>query len=901
MCKTTNGKYSGTVDPEIYGMIDGNAYHNSKATWPASMAYCVVENVGKEYIRKNIRTMFVEKIDLNIHESTTMAIGDTLVKANTKMYNEKMQKYVDGNTGKEDLPSLIITPTMDMEFAHSSGYYHEATGVKQPYPLKVNQHWNGKGGQVEEIEAAVVAHPLRLFPLFSYDPRRYRRDEAGGYMSSGYDISAISEQWDYPFAHIVGHGSPTPARVWLGFCMNPQLGFRPFDENCKHLPAFYEKCADEDIPILAHCSPDGFIAYDADSYNNFDVKVYFDRIKNGKAHCSNEYCGREIVVSNNIDADHFYRNYGHPKNWVPVLEHRKDLHLCLAHFGGNSEWSRNSMNWWAKINIQNAKDASLPSTREWIRCIIKLTKYYENVYTDISGLDIGDAIIRSKLQGMLCAICENDDFHHLKYKLIFGSNRYFSYTNNKYKDYSDYCQSFKSLFYNLGDSGKELWERVSLLNPWNFYGLSSEKFKAIHGVLPQLAKELKEELSGILTIDYSQNWADAMLKGCGKISQSIPPFFKYNPPEQKGGDDDLDPMVGNASCGRASKGEIPCAIKEVAEDTVYEWNVLSRDYEDSETIPPFKYNPVKQERNDEDLKPSSCGLAYRGEVVCTVLNGVYGPIYAGNLCLKDYGNNHWEKLITERKILTLKEKGIIIGVSENEGKFDTIQSYDNQIVSVGIMQKTINEKGTGQFSNQIGKFKEKHPDNFKALFERCGWTVEKDIDGNWKAYYNNKTGNELKKIIRDGFTKKTFNSIVPCTPIEPLINATKDPIFQAIEIEDFLDELKTVLIKHPKCEHNITRNTYTLEKYLKSSIGIALALDQQVNKPAYVARDFGRALDNFFGDNDDVSRNPSDWGEQHREYEKKIIDCYATLRDVTNSKKRYNNLTSYFKHLKDDE
>jgi len=285
----------------------------------------------------------------------------------------------------------------------------------------------------------------------------------------------------------------------------PPLGFRPFDEFCEHLPRFYKECEDKEIPILAHCVPGGITAYEADYYpDKTDERID----KNKERHdmirkeglstcqsatlCSCMYYGDEHVIVDDKydDLDYFYRNYGHPRNWIPVLEYFPNLRLCLSGFGGNSEWQ---MADWSD------NDAPLP-TRQWIRCIIELTAKYNNVYADVSGLNIYDEKIRNGLLEMLKLIQddENDEFRHLRNKLIFGTDWYLTYLTdvanggtgvNGWEDvrhsYSSYCREFKNLFYAADKEGKgKLWERVSLINPRSFYAMSQEVFDKIYGDLP---------------------------------------------------------------------------------------------------------------------------------------------------------------------------------------------------------------------------------------------------------------------------------------------------------------------------------------------------------------------------------------------------------------------------------
>jgi hypothetical protein len=330
--------------------------------------------------------------------------------------------------------------------------------------------------------------------LFSYDPRRYSFPNENLFGDKG------CEAWDKTFARIVGSNDSINGinKIWLGFCMNPTLGFRPFDEFCEHLPRFYNKCVNDNIPILASCTPGGITTHEAKLYKDFKQKERSERSEErhkmilreglsshqGISFGSNMYCGKERVVRD-AGLDDFYKNYGHPRNWIPVLKYFPDLRLCFAGFGGNSVWQHIFPPEWAA-------DGEAPG-REWIACIIKLTRY-KNVYADISGLNIYDPVIRLALLHILDVIQGgHEESKHLKYKLIFGSDWYLTHLmdlSNKV-DYSSYCDEFKKVFYEADRSG-ELWERVSLINPWNFYALSGDKINKIYD---ELTKNISGEVN----------------------------------------------------------------------------------------------------------------------------------------------------------------------------------------------------------------------------------------------------------------------------------------------------------------------------------------------------------------------------------------------------------------------
>jgi hypothetical protein len=498
--KTFNCKCTLEALVPIRGLIDASASHSSRITWAPPLMY--MQSDGD---RMSLGNIAKEKFPYYNMGMPTVETGLHLVNANTELFNAecneplwqaqlakvdflaekgKKEEEIDDEDGLNKLkgldenirdsrkyvPGLIMVSTMDMEFAHLKGYGGEALPFDD-----VSVAYEAWATQIRNTEIAAASSPLRLFPLFSYDPRRYRLSSGAPQGEGGEDC----EPWDAPFARIAGSSKKDGgcSKIWLGFCMNPALGFRPSDELCERLPMFYEKCEKEDIPILANCAAGGIATHDAEHYK--DKRNAFLRESN-KDDNSSKFRGTETVIENtdyidNTSLDHFYRNYGHPRNWLPVLKERPDLRLCLSGFGGNREWLLRA-------------DSPRIDSREWIRCVIKLTRYYKNVYVDVSGLNIYDPLIRFGLLTMLDLVQDdkNKDFKHLKHKLMFGSGWYLTHVMDMSNNinYGTYCSEFKGLFDHVDPSGK-LWELVSLINPWNFYGLSKKK---IDGIYDELAK-----------------------------------------------------------------------------------------------------------------------------------------------------------------------------------------------------------------------------------------------------------------------------------------------------------------------------------------------------------------------------------------------------------------------------
>ncbi|WP_326982278.1 hypothetical protein VUJ46_19085 [Chryseobacterium sp. MYb264] len=317
--------------------------------------------------------------------------------------------------------------------------------------------------------------------------------------------------------------------------------------------------------------------------------------------------------------------------------------------------------------------------------------------------------------------------------------------------------------------------------------------------------------------------------------------------------------------------------------------------QDSQT--PVKTGTSEPVKNKEEKK-YTCGIEYRNSITCVKYgskNPIYGPLYYGSIKLGFYKN--WENIISEGKV-DQEQKEIILAMSENEGNMDAVQSYDSEILTAGAMQKTINPDGYGELSIQLWEFKQEYPEKFKMLFENCGWSV-KEIEikdhsktiKKYQSFYNEKTGKELKSLIRKGFEEKKYKQKVICIPVEPFINACKDEDFQAKQIIDFIKRLNNAINKTP--------NGYSskIKDFVKSKLGKATVLDHDVNRPGHVSNCFGEALNKFFAEHNKLSRNPADWGENHHIYEKEILKIYGPLRGqgkytMTDANARYIKLKS---------
>ncbi len=243
-------------------------------------------------------------------------------------------------------------------------------------------------------------------------------------------------------------------------------------------------------------------------------------------------------------------------------------------------------------------------------------------------------------------------------------------------------------------------------------------------------------------------------------------------------------------------------------------------------------------------------------------------------------NPAWSALIEGGKV-TLSEKKIISRMSENEGgRTDTLQGYDSEIVSLGAMQKTLNSKGLGELPQQLQEFAQENPEKYKTLFADKGWTVEQtEQTGTAQMWFKDPTDPTAEKIT--GAKLKTYihqkDPAVWEKTLSPLLAAGRDADFQQKQIVDYKTRLDHAVNKVPTGAHG--KYSHSILAYVTSEQAAALVLDQDVNRPGYVATDFGKALDAFYQATPQASKDPTLWTpEQRQQYEPIVVTHYTQAR-----------------------
>ena len=237
-------------------------------------------------------------------------------------------------------------------------------------------------------------YPGLIYPFLALNPRRkLTLADVRGYMEKGF----------------------------YGIKLYPPHGYKPYDKSYKNTyPEFleiYKFLKDEQIPIVAHCTPTGLVG---DDYQDPGTGI----------------------------------PYTDPDNYKELLDEYGDLKICLAHFGGNEEWIK-------YLNISEADKKE----KTWVEKIIDMIEendengdpLYPNLYVDISYTSF-HVSTRAYLNVLLNAT----EHERLQSRILFGSDYPVVQTDIAERGFSIGIR---------GEIGEEKFDLIARQNPRVFLGI----------------------------------------------------------------------------------------------------------------------------------------------------------------------------------------------------------------------------------------------------------------------------------------------------------------------------------------------------------------------------------------------------------------------------------------------
>ena len=229
-----------------------------------------------------------------------------------------------------------------------------------------------------------------------------------------------------------------------------------------------------------------------------------------------------------------------------------------------------------------------------------------------------------------------------------------------------------------------------------------------------------------------------------------------------------------------------------------------------------------------------------------------GVYTVGKQTLSDFLQKEKDQLVSDT--FSNSAINVLISVAENEGNLDAINTYDNSFLSFGIFQWTLGAKGdNGELPALLKKIKTADKDVFYQHFGKFGIDVSSDTN---KTYgFLTQEGNKI-------------NSISEKTPFRKpdwafrFWKAGQNFTVKSVEAQHAIDRLHTFYWRK-----NV--NSFSISQLITSEYGVALILDNHVNRPGYVRGCIAQAMQ------ETGLQNPMDWTTSD---EQNLIEAYLRIR-----------------------
>jgi predicted TIM-barrel fold metal-dependent hydrolase len=258
--------------------------------------------------------------------------------------------------GQQFDPSIrIIGLTMNMDYMDS-----RPSENQKPFET-----------QLEQVKDIKRFYPRNFFPFLGIDPRH-----KGG-------VNMVNWAKDY-FEKGVTDAQGVVFPYFCGIKLYPALGFFPFDPRLKELYSYAEQ---NEIPVMTHTTRVGsqYIGAQIESLipkapdmlgadlNANTAAAKDSIIKRIATFYNNGWVKNSKIGDNDFACDLF----GHPENYILLLENFPKLKICLAHMGGSNEILTNP----SDSDVQKVRKVDSPA---WFDRIQSMMIEYPNLYTDIS-------------------------------------------------------------------------------------------------------------------------------------------------------------------------------------------------------------------------------------------------------------------------------------------------------------------------------------------------------------------------------------------------------------------------------------------------------------------------------------------------------------------------------------
>lgn len=242
-----------------------------------------------------------------------------------------------------------------------------------------------------------------------------------------------------------------------------------------------------------------------------------------------------------------------------------------------------------------------------------------------------------------------------------------------------------------------------------------------------------------------------------------------------------------------------------------------------------------------------------------------GYYFTGTQQLKDFLTQHKE--ILEEYEISDSCVNMMLAVSENEGNMDAINTYDNSFMTFGMFQWTLGQDtNKGELAGLMKRVKDNEPTLFDQYFGKYGLDIAEQFTSKTQGYmtYNG-------QLIKTPKVKNQFRALPWCFVFR---NSGFNPKIKGLEVIHALERLKQFYWREntsgkytPSSAKHVF--PFKLSEVMTSEYGVALLVDNHVNRPGYVVSCVALAMAEI-GEN-----GQSNWDTDK---ERRLIQAYLNIR-----------------------
>jgi hypothetical protein len=217
--------------------------------------------------------------------------------------------------------------------------------------------------------------------------------------------------------------------------------------------------------------------------------------------------------------------------------------------------------------------------------------------------------------------------------------------------------------------------------------------------------------------------------------------------------------------------------------------------------------------------------------------------------------------------LSVSRLRVMQAVSANEGKLEAINTFDNAFLTFGAFQWTVGSgNGAGELPSLIARLKQENPAVFQNLFGQFGIDIASvsSSPGQTPTGFFSLNGTPVKTAADKEKKLRTLERAFQ------FFMSGHDDTMRQVEV---VHAASRIDLFYRDASHQI--NGRFIADFVTSEFGVALILDEHVNRPGHVPGTLAGAVGQF----NPSTPDPAQWTDQD---EARLLQIYVQRRNQTN-------------------